>query len=259
MSSIVIVDDATTLANLLGEAIARQGPHDVQVVSDPAAVTSEFVDDGRFDLALVDLSFPTSDLNGLDVLLVFHETAPQTRLAVITQGDDWVADLMRVTWEALPLAGAFSKSAPLETVLRSITQILRAGSAPPDPVLAPLLPARRSEARSFERFGRLIGHRGHAKLWKALIDSPTEPSYIELRDMTGLKVNTLRNYREHLLAELALHGLHGPTLRDLYRFAQIARPLLLPHIERRLSPPPSTSTAPDPTPTVPPVPGSGGS
>lgn len=243
MSRIVIVDDATTLAGLLADAIARHGPHDVQVVADPVEVTADLVSAGTFDLALVDLSFPNRDLNGLDVLLVFHEHAPDTRLAVITQGDDWVADLLRVAWEALPLAGAFSKSAPLETVLRSIGQILRSGSAPPDPVLAPLLPARRSEARSYERFGRLIGHRGHAKLWKALIDSPTEPSYVELRDLTGLKVNTLRNYREHLLAELALHDLHGPTLRDLYRFAQVARPLLTPHIEQRLSPPPDPSTS----------------
>jgi DNA-binding NarL/FixJ family response regulator len=186
------------------------------------------------DIALVDLSFPGSAKNGLDALLWLQERSPATRLVVLTQGDDWVADLLRDAWEALPLASVVSKSGSIASLLAVLAQVEREGSAPIDPVLRPLLPEQRSPLRSLQAYGRLVQHLGHAKLWRALVDGEGDPTYRALAQATGLSVNTVRNYREQLLGELALHGLDNPTMREMKAFARRCRPLLEPHLRAKL-------------------------
>lgn len=231
MSRLLIVDDNANSLELIAQAITARLDHTVELVSNVDAVTPELCATG-FDLALVDLSFRGSWQSGLDVLVELAERSPSTRLVLFTQGDDSVAELMRVAWEALPLASAVSKSLPLGLLLETIRRVLTDGASPPDPVLQPLLPAVRSPWRSAEAYRRLVHHAGHAKLWRALIDAGADPSYEELHRLSGLKVNTLRNYREQLVPELALHGMANPTMREMQAFALRCRPLLSPFLSR---------------------------
>lgn len=234
MTTLLLLDDATPINELLARELTEQLGYEVTAMR---SIEELFASKTLgFDVALVDLSFPGSAHTGLDALLFLHEHSATTRLVVLTQGDDWVADMLRDAWEALPLAGAMSKSAPLSTLVPAIRHLAdRDGQPLVDPVLAPLLPSVRSPWRSLAGYARLVQHAGHAKLWRALIQSPTEPSYRDLADTTGLSVNTVRNYREQLLGELALHGLENPSMRDMQGFARRCRPFLDPQIEARLA------------------------
>ena len=226
-----MIDDNPTIVQFLADTITRRLGHEVTLIDDVAEVTPDLCATLLPHLALVDLSFRASTRSGLDVLLLLDEHSPDTRLVPFTQGDDAVADLLRDAWEALPLASAISKSLPLDQLLAVVEAVLRHGSAPPDPVLRPLLPAERSPWRSAASYSRLVHHAGHAKLWGALLVSEGDPSYEQLRQLTGLKINTLRNYREQLVPELALHGLRNPTIREMQGFARRCRPLLTPHLD----------------------------
>ena len=128
-----------------------------------------------FDLALVDLSFPNQDSSGIDALVTIHRRSPATVLAIITQGDEWVADTLRDAWELLPITTVISKSAPLDYQLDAIQRVLTTGSAPIDPAIRPLIPANRNPWRTPDTFGSLVHHAGHTKLWTALME-PTSPS-----------------------------------------------------------------------------------
>lgn len=232
MSRVLIVDDNATSLELMAHAVTARLGLEVLLVTEVDAVTPELCAAPGFDVALVDLSFRGTRQSGLDVLLRLGEISPATRLVLFTQGDDSVAELMRDAWEALPLASAVSKSLPLDLLMETLRRVLAEGTAPPDPVLQPLLPAVRSPWRSAAGYRRLVPHAGHAKLWRALIDAGADPSYEELHRLSGLKVNTLRNYREQLVPELALHGMANPTMREMQAFAWRCGPLLTPHLVR---------------------------
>jgi DNA-binding NarL/FixJ family response regulator len=231
---ILLVDDATAVTELFGSVLVRELGCEVAVASSPGGVGEHLLSGPPFTMAVVDLSFPHDEANGLDALMAVHRHDPGTRLVILTQGDDWVADLLRDAWEALPLAGAVSKSTPTDGQVELLRRVLRDGSAPPDPVLQPWLPRERSPWRRAEGFGRLVQHVGHAKLWHALIEGEVEPSYRDLANATGLKLNTLKNYRAQLLGELALHGLDDPSMHEMQAFAKRCRPLLAPHLASRL-------------------------
>jgi CheY-like chemotaxis protein len=112
MAHILLIDDASALAELFGSAIHQQLEHTVRTVPALSAV-SEALDSGeRFDLALVDLSFPHEDGSGLDALVDVHRASPTTLLAIITQGDEWVAQVLRDAWELLPVATVITNSRP---------------------------------------------------------------------------------------------------------------------------------------------------
>jgi hypothetical protein len=96
--------------------------------------------------------------------------------------------------------------------------------------LVPLLPKQRSPWRSLEGFGRLVQHRGHAKLWTAVLACGPHAEYVDLSEFSGLRMNALRNYRAQLLPELSLHGLSNPPMRDLYEFVHRCRPFLAPYV-----------------------------
>lgn len=227
---ILIVDDAESLVQLYAAEVTRRLGHLVQVVHRLDGVESALAEHGPFDLALVDLSFPKERGTGLDALVVIHRAHPNTKLAVLTQGDDWVAEPLRDAWELLPLVTVMSKSAPIDVQLDTIHQALTSGRVAPDPIIQPLLPAGRSGRRSRTDFGRLVHHQGHAKLWTALQQADDDVSYRSIARDTGLKLNTIKNYRTQLLPELAEHGLADASLREMRDFAVRCRAFLLPHL-----------------------------
>lgn len=230
MATILLVDDAAALAELFGRAIEHELGHTVHTVVSLAEVGASLALVGSLDLALVDLSFPQEDGTGLEALVRIHQHSRDTKLAVITQGDEWVAEILRDAWELLPITTVISKSAPLAYQLQAISAVLTNGSAPPDPAIQPLLPARRDGTRTPASFARLVQHAGHAKLWRSLV-AVNDASYKAIADHSGLKLNTLKNYRAQLVDELEAHGLHDPTLRDMRRFAKRCWPFLEPHID----------------------------
>lgn len=236
MTALLLVDDAQGWTELLADVIRTRLGWTVTVAHGPDVVADTALDGAAFDIAVIDLSFPgdTGRRSGIDVLLWLHRTRPHTLLTVLTQGDEWVADALRDAWEAFALASVLSKSAPIDLTIAALAAIARDGSSAPDPVLAPLLPTQRSAWRSVEGYQRLVPHAGHAKLWQALIDCDDEPSYRDLAEITGLKLNTIKNYRGQLLPELALHDLEDPTMREMQQFARRCRPFLEAPIAARL-------------------------
>ena len=230
MARILLVDDAVALAELFAIELARHGSHDVTVIDAVADVARTLASAPPFDLALIDLSFPLEAASGVDALAIVHLTHPETLLAIITQGDRWVAEPMRLAWDLLPIATVVSKGAPLDHQLEAIATVLSTGSAPPDPALQPLLPRGPSGSRPVEGFSLLVHHRGHAKLWRALLDLPGEATYRDIATVTGLKLNTIKNYRAQLLPVLAEHGLVEASLREMQEFARRSRVFLEPHV-----------------------------
>lgn len=235
MANLLVVDDTTALTELFADAIRARLHHTVTMVHRLVDVGAALREDGPFDMALVDLSFPREEGSGLDALAEIHTSAPDTALAILTQGDQWVAQVLRDAWELLPIATVVSKTAPLQFQLDAIEEVLRTGAAPVDPVIQPLVPATKTPMRTIERFSALVQHAGHAKLWRALIAASDSPSYREVADEAGLRLNTVKNYRAQLVGELVLHGLHDPGLAEMREFALRCRPFLTPCIERALT------------------------
>jgi DNA-binding NarL/FixJ family response regulator len=232
MSHLLIVDDASALAELFAEAIRERLGYPVTVSVALAGVPEALSTIDQLALAIVDLSFPQEAGSGLDALAEIHRACPDAKLAIITQGDSWVAQTLRDAWELLPIATVISKSAPLAYQLEAIRQVVTEGSAQVDPAIQPLLPALRSPHRTAARFGLLVQHAGHAKLWTALLVA-SDPSYKQIADLSGLKLNTVKNYRAQLLSELAFHGLRDPSLRQMQDFARRCRSFLVPFVDAR--------------------------
>jgi DNA-binding NarL/FixJ family response regulator len=233
VTTVLLVDDSAHVSELFAGAITQALGYSVHSLNSPSEVTDEFLAANPIDIAVVDLSFGSETETGVDVLLKLHRSSPKTRLVVLTQGDGWVGDLLRDAWEVLPLASAMSKSSSVHAQIATIEKVVRDGTAPPDPVLQPLLPATKNPWRTLEGFSRLVPHRGHAKLWAAVLACGANAEYQDLAEHSGLRLNALRNYRAQLLPELALHGLDNPPMREMYLFARRCRPFLAPFIEAK--------------------------
>jgi hypothetical protein len=233
VTTILLIDDSAHVSELFAGAIRTSLGYDVDSLTSPAELTDAYLDSHAIDVAVVDLSFGSESLTGVDALLKLHQKAPTTKLVVLTQGDGWVGDLLRDAWEVLPLASVMSKSSSIQAQMSTIQEVVRSGTAPPDPVLLPLLPATKSPWRTLAGFSRLVQHKGHAKLWAAVLACGPQAEYQDLAAQSGLRLNALRNYRAQILPELALHGLDNPPMRDLYLFARRCRPFLAPFIEAK--------------------------
>ena len=234
MTRLLYVDDTVRGDPHLPNALAAELGWEVLTAERPDDLPGLLDEHGAFDVALVDLGFPNSDLNGLHALLTLNQRTPTCRLVVYTQGDPLRADILRDAWDAFDLACAMSRGTDWAILLRTLRQVAMHGSAPIDAMLQPLLPAQRARWRTPEGYGLLVKHAGHAKLWQALIDFDHEPSYAELAAHTGLAYTTVRNYRGELLGDLALHRMERPKMREMQIFAKRCRALLEPHIRRRL-------------------------
>ena len=225
MTRLLLLDDAAVVNDLFATLLRAE----LQVEVIPMASVGELelvVERGdRFDFAVVDLSFPEERRTGMDALLAIHMSDPSTTLAVITQGDSFVAQLLRDVWDLLPIATVISKSAPIAFQVAQVRQLVATGSAPIDPSVQPLLPALRSEHRNLAAFDHLVVHVGHAKLWKALLDNTEDVTYRDVVLATGLRLNTVKNYRAQLLPELLNHRLDDPSLREMQAFASRCRPI----------------------------------
>lgn len=229
--SVLLLDDSALVNDLLASVLRSQLQVEVWPLAAIADLDDALVAHGSFDVALIDLSFPEERRNGLDAMLAVHRMHPTTTLAIITQGDAYVADLLRDVWELLPVASVISKSAPVDFQIQQVRDLLATGSAQIDPSVQPLLPSVRPAWRTIAGFERLVSHIGHAKFWEALFDADENVSYRDMVDHTGLRLNTVKNYRSQLLAELAVHGLSDPSLREMREFAIRCRPILERNIE----------------------------
>lgn len=233
MTRMLLVEDAAALAELFSAKLAER--FDATVDFCVAVMDVEiFLRRPPYDLALVDLSFPQEHASGLDALAEIHATSPSTKLAIMTQGDAWVGEILRDAWDLLPITTVISKTAPLDYQFEMVEQVLLHGKADPDPAIQPLLPSQPSRDRTPERFAELIQHQGHAKVWNVLMDRRFDATYKNVADATGLKLNTVKNYRTQLLNELRVHGLNDPSLREMQDFAWRCRAFLRPHVDRSL-------------------------
>ena len=229
MTRTLLVDDAAALAELFAHTLDERLGHDVTVSVSVADVETR-LQAAPFDLAIVDMSFPQEDATGLDALAQIHAHSPNTLLAIMTQGDSWVGAMLRDAWDLLPIATIISKTAPLDYQLDMISTVLTDGEAAPDPAIQTLLPATRNTDRTPQSFADLIHHQGHAKVWRVLMDRHFDATYKNVADSTGLKLNTIKNYRTQLLNELRVHGLSDPSLREMQAFAWRCRAFLAPHV-----------------------------
>lgn len=227
MSRILLVDDAAALGELFSLVLSDRLGHDVEFVASVAEVESS-LQLKPFDLAIVDLSFPQENATGIDVLAEIHLASPSTVLSIITQGDRWVVDILRDAVDLLPVATVLSKSAPLDYQLDMIEQLIAGEEVPVDPAIDSMLGRESRPQRSPKDFQFLVPHQGHRKMWGALLQATPEVTYQDIVDATGLKLNTIKNYRSQLIPELRAHGLHDPSLRDMQQFAWRCRAFLTP-------------------------------
>ncbi|MGE0732969.1 MAG: hypothetical protein AB7O92_33990 [Acidimicrobiia bacterium] len=239
---LAIVDDETVVTELVADKLRQHLAVAVDTYSSVDAFSLALAGgQGRgpahYDLVIADLSFPRDRGDGLEVVLGAHLAQPATAVVLYTDSDGSAASLLRDVWEAVPLAGIVSKGSPVAALLHTVERVLAGESGLIDPLLAALLPAARSPYRSFEAYAGLVPHAGHAKLWRALVDGPDDPTYKQLQEATGLRINTLRNYRNDLLPALRLHGLDNPTIKDMQHFARRVRTLLAPHVRTKLPDP----------------------
>ncbi len=225
MTRLLLLDDAAVVNDLFATLLRNELQIDVVPLASVGELEHVVASGGRFDVALVDLSFPEERRTGMDALLAIHLSSPSTILAVITQGDTFVAQLLRDVWELLPIATVVSKAAPISFQIAQVRQLVITGSAPIDPSVQPLLPASRAASRSLVAFEHLVVHVGHAKLWQALLDAADDVSYRDVVMSTGLRLNTVKNYRAQLLPELLNHRLDDPSLREMQAFASRCRPI----------------------------------
>ncbi|MEQ8437696.1 MAG: response regulator transcription factor [Ilumatobacter fluminis] len=233
MTRILLVDDAAAMAELFSKEVASRFDAEVDVCVAVADVELMLAR-APYELALVDLSFPQEHANGIDAMAEIYRANRDTRLAIMTQGDAWVSDLLRDAWDLLPVATVISKTAPLDYQLEMIDGVLAGRDVEPDPAVQTLLPARRNPERTPDRFADLIQHNGHAKVWNVLMDRNFEATYKNVSDSTGLKLNTVKNYRSQLLPELRVHRLDDPSLREMQEFAWRCRSFLRPYVEASL-------------------------
>ncbi|MCB0965258.1 MAG: hypothetical protein KDB37_00355 [Ilumatobacter sp.] len=233
MTRILLVDDAAAMAELFSKEVATRFAAEVDVCVAVADVELMLSRD-PYDLALVDLSFPQEHANGIDAMAEIHRATPATCLAIMTQGDAWVSEILRDAWDLLPIATIISKTAPLDYQLEMIEGVLEGRVVEPDPAVQTLLPSRRNPERTPARFSELIQHNGHAKVWNVLMDRNFEATYKNVSDSTGLKLNTVKNYRSQLLPELRVHRLDDPSLREMQEFAWRCRSFLRPYVQASL-------------------------
>jgi DNA-binding NarL/FixJ family response regulator len=235
MTRLLLIDDDAAIVELFAIELRRQLGTDVVTMDshvglaaalDPASPT--------IALALIDVSVPASALGGLEGLNILRLQSPNTRLVLMVKSRPGDEDILHDAWELFPIAAVVSKHSSISHQLSSIRQVIETGTAPSDPpILASLLRSGSSDGRSIGDFSLLVGHAGHAKLWRALFAGP-DPTYRSLADSTGLKSNTIKNYRAQLLPELERHGLREPSMREIAAFAQRCRPLIVPHVQRAL-------------------------
>ena len=228
MARILLVDDSAHAHELFADAMRSALGCEVVTCRSPRDATGGLLAEAGPDVVVSDLSFAGEHLHGADVFMAARALPVPPPIVALTDGDGWSADLLRDVWDVLGPEGVVCSRSPVEAQLRAIGEVARTGSCKVDPLLAPLLPTARSPWRTLGAFGRLVQHRGHAKLWSAVLACGPQAEYQDLSEHSGLRPNALRNYRSQLLPELSLHGLSNPPMRDLYDFVRRCRPFLAP-------------------------------
>lgn len=224
MVDVLLVDDRKATSQMYEEWLTRLG-HDVEVVNEPDLVTAESLAARPPALAVIDLSYGNSELSGLDILLLLYRRVPGCRLAILTNGDAAVGDVLRIAWEALPIDVAVSKGVLFDEFGDAMAAALD-GREWVDVDLSAWIPKTRDPGRTIERFGGLIGHAGHARLLQYLAATPSQPSQAQVARANGWVVATVRNYAEHLSQGLTILGYQKMTFAELHTFVQAARPIL---------------------------------
>lgn len=232
----VMVDRSAVLVELLTTRLDEHGHATIGYSEPEAAIDYARSSTGKPPQAiLASLAFPSSQHNGLDVILAFTKFCPETAIILyVDQSVDELA-LLQVAWDAVHPASAVSRRSEVSTLIETIQTVLTYGRAEPDPRLQHLIPLQRSTWRTQSGYAQLVPHAGHAKLWGALLELEQPPSYRSVAETTGLSINTLKNYRDDLRGELKRHGLSNPTLQEMHRFAHLVRPLLDPVIRQRIA------------------------
>lgn len=229
MNGVLILDDQVLTAEALGLRVRERLGIEPLLLHRVADLTPELIATEAFRLAVVDLSYRDEVLHGLDALFALHRHSPGTTLVIHTVGDSNVEAMLRDAWELLPVSTAITKGPSAVGIVDTLEVVLRTGSAPLDPVLQPLLPAVRTR-RDPAAFERLVPHKGHAKMWRALAEEPEGASYADLAAAAGVKINAMKNYRADVVGELEHHRLANPTTRQMQEFAKRARPFLRPYL-----------------------------
>lgn len=224
MADVLLVDDREATARMYEGWLTKLG-HAVDVVIEPPLVTPEYLAARAPDLAVIDMNYAAYDMSGLDVLLLLYRHVPACRLVVLTNGDPAVGDMLRISWEALPVVAALSKGTLFPDFERAIVDAL-AGKDFIDADLQAWLPKERDRARSIDQFRGLIGHAGHARLLLSLCEHADPPSQGEIAQSNGWVVATVRNYTDHITQRLEIFGFGKMGYAELYSFVQAARAIV---------------------------------
>ncbi len=233
MRRVLIIDDVPAFSAKIADDITKHQLADECVQLHEIHRLPEILKTGAFDLAFVDLAFPNQrPRSGADAVLYLHTHAPLTRIALISQGDEFVSDMIRDLWEAFPLATALSKSR--FDYVDTISELLAGKPVPADPDLRVFLPGFRNPKRLLHEYRELFPlHAGLQRMWKALIavrgdvKPRTVAALTETATQRALSPASIAAYRQAVLEKLEVHRLFNPSLSEMAQFARRVRPMLL--------------------------------
>jgi DNA-binding NarL/FixJ family response regulator len=235
MTHLLLFDHSAALVELVGRHLETEFGHRVMGLTDAEDLASfgPLAGGSSPDVLVAEPDGPAGDTVGLESILTFGRAHLETAIVFFTAAVDELR--LSIAWDAVRPASAVSKRSPLRVLDHTLAAVVKRGSCPPDPALH-LRSLPTSKPCGVDTCDWLVPHRGHAKLWQALLEAHAPPTYRTIADRTGLAVNTIRNYRDDLLAELANWGLVNPTMREMHEFAAAVGPLLRPVVETRLRP-----------------------
>ncbi|MFV0257700.1 MAG: hypothetical protein ACK5PP_04540 [Acidimicrobiales bacterium] len=234
MTELVLIDITGGFADLLDRRLRHRHDYSMRLIApDQAVHEARRVHSRPPDLVVVDPEAVTGTVSGLDGAVCFRRWCPESALMFLVRTDvsGCPSPPLRVAWETMRPWGAVARSSPT-TFVSVVHRILTGPRAGVDPRLEPWLGPADATLPGEAPLERLVGHNGHVRVWRALLDADEPPSYRQLAARAGLSVNTVRSYRRDFLEPLEAVGLSRPSVADLFTFAQAVRPLLVPVLDR---------------------------
>lgn len=191
---IVIVEDHTLVADLLGTVCERDFGFTVAAARNAGEAGLEAIRDHRPDLVLLDLSLP--DMDGLTMAEAVRREQPATRILVLSSLRD-PATLRRL--RDIGVHGFVDKREQTVAVLREAIRLVADGGTYFSPVVAETLQRLARDPRSFHRLLSPYEQTVLGLIGESLSDA-------EIAERLQIKSATAQSRRRDIMGKLNIHS-----------------------------------------------------